>query len=378
MTPHDDARGPGTDATDPGEVRVMIAGGGTGGHLMPALVLARELVSRPRPARVTLIGGDRGPDREVYGGSGLPYRILSAPRVERARWWRNAALPARLASAVLEARRLVAELDPHVVVGTGGYASAPPVMAAVFAKRPIVLQEQNSRPGLTTRFLARWADLACVQFESAAEELAGKTDVELTGSPIAPQVPSEAPFAGRLDPALATVGVFGGSQGARALNDALLGLAAEADVPRFNLVWQTGASDHARVAAARAWPQEVVIERFFSPMTAVYPLLDLIVCRAGAMTLAEVAAWGIPSVLVPYPHAADDHQTKNARALEDKGAAIVLPESELSARRLSNLIAGLLSDPGRMARMGAAARATARPDAARVIADRILALAEAA
>ncbi|HET6362772.1 MAG TPA: undecaprenyldiphospho-muramoylpentapeptide beta-N-acetylglucosaminyltransferase, partial [Gemmatimonadota bacterium] len=350
MTPHDDARGPGTDATDPGEVRVMIAGGGTGGHLMPALVLARELVSRPRPARVTLIGGDRGPDREVYGGSGLPYRILSAPRVERARWWRNAALPARLASAVLEARRLVAELDPHVVVGTGGYASAPPVMAAVFAKRPIVLQEQNSRPGLTTRFLARWADLACVQFESAAEELAGKTDVALTGSPIAPQVPSEAPFAGRLDPALATVGVFGGSQGARALNDALLGLAAEADVPRFNLVWQTGASDHARVAAARAWPQEVVIERFFSPMTAVYPLLDLIVCRAGAMTLAEVAAWGIPSVLVPYPHAADDHQTKNARALEDKGAAIVLPESELSARRLSNLIAGLLSDPGRRAR----------------------------
>jgi len=374
--PHDGAQG--REARDPGEVRVVIAGGGTGGHLTPALALARELVSRPRPARVTLIGGDRGPDREVYGDSGLPYRILSAPRLERARWWRNAALPARLASAVLAARRLVAELDPHVVVGTGGYASAPPVLAAALAGRLVVLQEQNSRPGLTTRFLARWADLACVQFESAAEVLAGKTDVEVTGSPIAPQVPAEAAFAGRLDPALATVGMFGGSQGARALNDALLALTDEPDAPRFNLVWQTGRSDHARVAAARAWPREVVIEPFYPSMAAVYPLLDLIVCRAGAMTLAEIAAWGIPSILVPYPHATDDHQTMNARALEQRGAAIVLPESELSPRRLLNLITGFLSDPERRARMAAAARAAARPDAARVIADRVFALAEAA
>jgi UDP-N-acetylglucosamine--N-acetylmuramyl-(pentapeptide) pyrophosphoryl-undecaprenol N-acetylglucosamine transferase len=246
------------------------------------------------------------------------------------------------------------------------------------AGRRVVLQEQNSRPGLTTRFLARFADLVCVQFESAAEELAGKTAVELTGSPIAPQVPAEAAFAARLDPALATVGVFGGSQGARALNEALLGLAAEPEPPRFNLVWQTGRADHARVAGARAWPANAVVEPFFSPMTAVYPLLDLIVCRAGAMTLAEVAAWGIPSILVPYPHAADDHQTKNARELEETGAAIVLPESELSARRLSNLIAGLLTDAGRRARMTEAARAAARPDAARVVADRVLALAVAA
>ena len=252
------------------------------------------------------------------------------------------------------------------------------MLAAALAGRPILLQEQNSRPGLATRFLARWADLACVQFESAAEELSARTEVELTGSPIAPQVPAEAPFAGRLDPALATVGVFGGSQGARALNDALLGLTAEPVAPAFNLVWQTGASDHARVVASRAWPPNAVIEPFFSPMTAVYPLLDLIVCRAGAMTLAEVAAWGIPSILVPYPHATDDHQTKNARDLEVMGAAIVLPESDLSARRLTNVIAGLLSDPERRARMAAAARAAARPDAARVVADRVLALAEAA
>ncbi len=378
MTPHEDAQDRRAAGSEAGEVRVVIAGGGTGGHLTPALALARELVSRPRPARVTLIGGDRGPDREVYGGSGLPYRILSAPRVERARWWRNAVLPARLASAVLAARRLIAELDPHVVVGTGGYASAPPVIAAALAGRRVVLQEQNSRPGLATRFLARWADLACVQFESAAEELAGKTKVELTGSPIAPQVPEASPFAGRLDPALATVGVFGGSQGARALNDALLELTAEPGVPRFNLIWQTGASDHARVAGARAWPPGALIEPFYPSMAAVYPLLDLIVCRAGAMTLAEVAAWGLPSILVPYPYATDDHQTQNARQLEERGAAIVLPESELSARRLANLIAGLLSDSDSRTRMAAAARAAARPDAARVIADRILALAEAA
>jgi len=263
-------------------------------------------------------------------------------------------------------------------VGTGGYASVPAVMAAAFARRPIVLQEQNSKPGLATRFLARWADLTCVQFESAAEELGRRTRVELTGSPIAPQVPLPAPFAERLDPALPTVGVFGGSQGARALNDALLELAGRETARPFNLVWQTGAADHARVASAREWPRGTVIEPFFSPMAAVYPLLDLIVCRAGAMTLAEVTAWGLPAILVPYPHATDDHQTRNARDLERRGAAIVLAEGELGARRLSNLIGGLLADPARRAGMAAAARAAARPDAARVIADRVLALAEAA
>jgi UDP-N-acetylglucosamine--N-acetylmuramyl-(pentapeptide) pyrophosphoryl-undecaprenol N-acetylglucosamine transferase len=363
---------------DDDEVRVVIAGGGTGGHLTPALALARELVSRPRRVIVTLIGGDRGPDREIYGGSGLPYRILAAPRVERSRWWQNAILPARLASAVSAARALIAELDPDVVVGTGGYASVPAVMAAALARRPIVLQEQNSKPGLATRFLARWADLACVQFPSAAEELGRRTRVEVTGSPIAPQVPVATPFADRLDPALPTVGVFGGSQGARALNEAMLELAGAGDARAFNLVWQTGAADHARVSSAREWPQGTVIGPFFSPMAGVYPRLDLIVCRAGAMTLAEVTAWGLPAILVPYPHATDDHQTRNARDLERRGAAIVLWESELGARRLANLIDGLLSDPARRARMAAAAREAARPDAARVIADLVLALAEAA
>lgn len=359
------------------EVRVVIAGGGTGGHLSPALALARELVSRPRPARVTLIGGDRGPDRRIYGDSGLPYRILAAPRLERGRWWQNAALPGRLAAAVLAARRLIAELDPDVVVGTGGYASAPPVIAAALAGRPILLQEQNSRPGIATRFLARWADLACVQFERAAEDLSRRTRVEVTGSPIAPQTPIPAPFADRLDPARSTVGVFGGSQGARALNDGLLALLGEIGEPAFDLVWQTGAADHARVAGAREWPRGIVIEPFFAPMAAVYPLLDLIVCRAGAMTLAEVTAWGLPSILVPYPYAADDHQTMNARELESRGAAIVLPEPDLTPRRLSNLIDGLLRDPDRRAAMSGAARSAARPDAARVVADRVLELAEA-
>lgn len=363
---------------DEGEVRVVIAGGGTGGHLTPALALARELVSRPRPAVVTLVGGGRGPDRRVYEGSGLPFRILAAPRLERGRWWRNAALPARLTAAVVSARRLVAELDPHVVVGTGGYVSVPAVLAAALARRPIVLQEQNSRPGVATRFLARWADLACVQFEGAARDLAGRTRVEVTGSPIEPQSPAPAPFADRLDPARPTLGVFGGSLGATALNDALLSLFSEIPAPDFDIVWQTGPADHARVAGAREWPRGIVIEPFFSPMAAVYPHLDLILCRAGAVTLAEVTAWGLPSILVPYPHATDDHQTLNARDLEARGAAIVVPQPELSARRLANLLVGLFGDPERRASMSRAARAAARPDAARVVADLVLELAEAA
>lgn len=357
--------------------RVVIAGGGTGGHLVPALALAGELAGRG--AEVLLVGGTREADRALLPGAGLPVRHLDAPAIQRRRWWANALVPPRLARAVVAARRIVKGFAPDVVVGTGGYVSVPVVLAAALAGIPIVLQEQNRTPGLATRFLARWADRVCVQFDAAAGALGGRATVETTGSPIPPREPEEADFADRLDPGLPTVGVFGGSQGARALNEAVLGMAREdPEATPWNLVWQTGAADHARIAGAAAWPGRFVARPFFRPMAAVWPLLDLVVCRAGAMTLAEVTAWGVPSILVPYPHATADHQTANARAMADAGAAILVAEADLTPRRLENLVSGLLADPDRRERMAAAARGLARPDAAATVADRVLALAEAA
>ncbi|HUP18553.1 MAG TPA: undecaprenyldiphospho-muramoylpentapeptide beta-N-acetylglucosaminyltransferase [Gemmatimonadota bacterium] len=365
----------GRDAAD--GIRVVIAGGGTGGHLTPALELGRELARRG--ADVLLVGGTRGPDRAFLAGSGLPHRFLATPAVERGRWWRNALLPWRLTRAVAAARRILRDHQPQVAVGTGGYVSVPIVLAARVAGIPILLQEQNSVPGMATRFLARFARRVCVQYEEVAERLGGSGKVEVTGSPIAPPEPAEADFAERLDAGRLTVGVFGASQGARGINDAVLGLlAGDPDAAGYNLVWQTGAADHARIEAAAAWPRRFVVRPFFAPMGAVYPRLDLIVCRGGAMTLAEVTAWGIPAIVVPYPHATADHQTANARALESAGAAIVVLERDLAARRLGHLIDGLLADSGRRASMARAARGLGRPRAAADVADRVIEIAEAA
>jgi UDP-N-acetylglucosamine--N-acetylmuramyl-(pentapeptide) pyrophosphoryl-undecaprenol N-acetylglucosamine transferase len=357
--------------------RIVIAGGGTGGHLTPALALAHELVARG--GEVLLIGAPRGPDREILPASGFPYRILDAPALERRRWWRNARLPIALAAAVARARSVVASFRPDVAVGTGGYVMVPVLLAARMRGVPILLQEQNRVPGLATRLLSRWARRICVQFEEAMSALGGGGRVEVTGSPIAPPVPVPADFAARIEAGRPTLGVFGGSQGARAINDAVIEiLGADPAAAPFNLVWQTGAGDHERVAAAAAWPARFVVRPFFSPMQAVYPLLDLIVCRAGAMTLAEVTAWGIPSILVPYPLATADHQTLNARAVEDAGAAVVIAQREIGAGRLGRAVGELLADPARRRSMADAARRLGRPDAAARVADRVLELARRA
>lgn len=360
-------------ARDPArDVRVLIAGGGTGGHLMPALHLAHELAERG--AIVRLVGGRRGRDRQLLERHWHSYRLVPAPILDRRRWWANAALPLRLGQALAAARRVLAEFRPDVVVGTGGYVSVPVGLAARAAGIPLVLQEQNRDPGVATRLLARWAEAICVGFDEAAAELRGRPAV-VTGNPIAPPRPVRADFAERLDPARPTLGIFGGSQGARGINETAIDLWRK-DREAPNLIWQTGQLDESHVRAAAAWPERVVIREFFSPMTAVYPLLDAIVCRAGAMTLAELAAWGIPAVLIPYPYATADHQTANARAVERAGAAVVVPESELTPERLGAAVRGLLEDPAARAAMAGAARGLGRPDAAARVADRVIAVAD--
>ncbi|MGH7572435.1 MAG: UDP-N-acetylglucosamine--N-acetylmuramyl-(pentapeptide) pyrophosphoryl-undecaprenol N-acetylglucosamine transferase, partial [Gemmatimonadota bacterium] len=263
---------------DPGrDVRVLIAGGGTGGHLMPALHLARELEARG--SIVMLVGGQRGRDGQLLDRLWHAYRLLPAPILDRRRWWANAALPFRLGRAFAAARRVLRAFHPDVVVGTGGYVSVPVGLAARASGIPLVLQEQNRNPGVATRLLSRWAEAICVGFAEAASALPGRP-VVVTGNPIAPPRAVRADFAERLDSARPTLGIFGGSQGARGINDAVLRLwgGRTGDMP--NLVWQTGQLDEARIRAAATWPERVVIREFFTPMTAVYPLLDAIVCRA--------------------------------------------------------------------------------------------------
>ena len=359
-------------------MKVLIAGGGTGGHLMPALALAQALRDARSDVAIMLVGAERGIEAQLLPRYPYPFTLLPMEPLYRRRWWRNLRLPGvawrvwRMVDRLLDAER------PAVVIGTGGYASGPVVWRAQRRGIPTALQEQNAFPGLATRWLAGRARQLHLGFPEARARLSPgpATQVFAFGNPIRPPEPGDRAAALKeigLDPARSCVLVFGGSQGARALNDALTGTLARGLLPLASVLWGTGAAA-ALALAQYAEPGRVVVRGFFDPMTTVYRAADLVVCRAGAMTVAELCAWGKPSVLVPLPTAAADHQTYNARALAEAGAAVLLPESDLTPDSLAGLVSGLLADRARLASLAARAGGRGHPDAAREIASKILTL----
>jgi UDP-N-acetylglucosamine--N-acetylmuramyl-(pentapeptide) pyrophosphoryl-undecaprenol N-acetylglucosamine transferase len=362
--------------------RVLFAGGGTGGHLTPALAIAEELRRRDPAWEVLLVGTNRPLDRRILPASGFPHRFLEAPFLYRANLWRNAVVPWRFGRALAEACRIVREFRPDVAVGTGGYVSAPVLVAARMAGVPVALQEQNAAPGITNRFLGRIADEVYLNFPESRAFFPERARVLVTGNPIAlngrPLDRQELAARWGLDPSRKTLMVMGGSQGARRLNERVIELlAGYPQGPPYNLFFQTGREHHADVLSRLGGspPEGVVVQPFFTPMKEVYPLVDLIVCRAGAMTLSELTCWGIPAILVPYPFATDRHQERNARAMSEDQAAVWIPEAELTAGTLAEKIELLLENDPIRERIAERARRRGRRDAARQIADRLEALA---
>lgn len=362
-------------------LRVLFAGGGTGGHLTPALAIAEELRRRDPAVSVLLVGTNRPVDRRLLPASGFPHRFLEAPHFYRERAWRNATVPWRFGLALQEARRIVDEFRPDVAVGTGGYVSAPVLVAARMAGVPVALQEQNAAPGLTNRFLGRIADEVYLNFPESRAFFPARAHVVVTGNPIAlngcPPGREELLTRWRLDPGRKTLMVMGGSQGARRLNEVVVELlAGYGGAMPFNLFFQTGREHHAEVLRRLTpAPPGVVVQPFFTPMKEVYPLLDLLVCRAGAMTLSELTCWGIPSILIPYPYATDRHQERNARAMAEDQAAVWIDEDELTAATLGEKIELLLENNPIRENIAERARRRGRREAAREIADRLTALA---
>jgi UDP-N-acetylglucosamine--N-acetylmuramyl-(pentapeptide) pyrophosphoryl-undecaprenol N-acetylglucosamine transferase len=359
-------------------VKILITGGGTGGHLMPALALA-EALGRARPdSEIVLVGAARGIESHVLPRYPYRYYLLPMEPLYRRAWWRNARLPLvawRVWSAV---GRLLDVERPAIVVGTGGYAAGPTVWRAQRRGLPTALQEQNAFPGLTTRLLARRARQVFLGFPEAETRLrtGPATRLFAFGNPIRPPEPGDRRAALRelgLDAVRPCVLVFGGSQGARALNEAVAGALDRGLLERASVLWGTGAA-HAPGLAAYNRAGRVLVRGFFDPMTAAYRAADLVVCRAGAMTVAELCAWGKPSVLVPFPSAAADHQTYNARALATAGAAVLLPESELDAASLGRIVSDLLADRERLGALAARAKERGHPTAAREIVSMILTL----
>jgi UDP-N-acetylglucosamine--N-acetylmuramyl-(pentapeptide) pyrophosphoryl-undecaprenol N-acetylglucosamine transferase len=356
-------------------VKILIAGGGTGGHLMPALALARAAADAGHEP--VLVGAERGLEARILPQQPFRFHLLPMEPLYRSAWWRNLRWPIIAVRAWRAVGRVLEHERPALVIGTGGYAAGPVVWRAQRAGIPTVLQEANAFPGLATRFLARHARQIHLAFPEARARLTAgaTTEICVTGNPVRPPEPGDrsaalAEFGVRAD--RATVLVMGGSQGARALNEAVAGALALHALGSINVLWSTGLAHYERYAHL-AEPQRVVVRGFIDPIAPAYRAADLVVSRAGS-TVAELCAWGKASVLVPLPTAAADHQTFNARALADSGAAVLLPERDLSPESLANVVTGLLGDPDRLASLAAAARSRGHPDAARVIMSKILTL----
>jgi len=348
---------------------ILIMGGGTGGHIMPGLAVADEL--RAAGWDVVWLGAKGGMEERLVPARGYRTAWIRARALRGKGLLSALLLPANLLYSFWQSAGTLFRERPDVVLGMGGYVAFPGGMMASLLARPLALHEQNAIAGLANRVLARLADKVMAAFPGALR------GAEWTGNPVRADIASIADpdvrYASRSGPL--NLLVIGGSLGAQALNEALpqaLALIPEDTRPR--VVHQAG-TQHVEALRARyadcAVGGEVVA--FIEDMAARYARADLVVCRAGAMTVAELAAAGIPGILVPFPYAVDDHQTANARFLVEQGAAILLPQSEMTPRRLADLLDGL--DRGRLLEMARKARALGKPDAARVVAARCMALA---
>jgi UDP-N-acetylglucosamine--N-acetylmuramyl-(pentapeptide) pyrophosphoryl-undecaprenol N-acetylglucosamine transferase len=356
-------------------LRVLIAGGGTGGHLYPGIAVARELLRRRPDAHATFVGTARGLEARVVPAGGFELDVI------RSAGLKGKSADARIRGLLLlpgsfvDAWRVISRRRPAVVVGVGGYSSGPVVLVAALRHIPTMVLEQNAVPGLTNRTLARWVRAAAVSFDETLSWFRGRGFV--TGNPVRPEFFDDASTREDAGGRERRVLVLGGSQGAHAINVAMVDAMTRLSTthPDVRVLHQTGPRDLDTVRPAyAAWPATRA-EAYIDDVAGEMHAADLVVSRAGATTLAELAAAGCPAVLVPFAAATDDHQRRNAGVLVDAGAAEMLEERRLTGESLAELIGRLLNDPARLQAMGRAMRGLARPDAAARIVDRLLELA---
>ncbi len=374
----------------------MIAGGGTGGHIYPGIAVAEQLRNLESEVEIVFMGRRGSIEERVVRGRGFEFSSVPSRGFIRGGRLVNAGVPFAVGAGVAAALAKLALSRPDAALGTGGFASLPPVVAAAALRVPIALQEQNSYPGLATRVLSRWAGVVHTTFEETRRHLPRARRIELSGNPVRAAFARVGDDTGqgedhrsaeaeRRTAARERLGLskdapvfflVGGSRGARSMSLAVADAAETLSGAGIEMIVQTGREDvdlvteRCRTAGARA-----VVRAFFDDVAEAYAACDLVVSRAGATTLAETAVIGRPAILVPYPHATEGHQMKNARAVEAAGAAVVIPDGQLTGDGLARRIDELLRDRSRLERMAHAARTLARPDAARRVAESVLALA---
>lgn len=354
-------------------MKLIIAGGGTGGHLFPGMAVAEEFLQRSPDNRLMFVGTEKGIEGRILPGSGYAYRFIPAAGLRGKGLFSQLKGVALFLHGYAESRKVLREFAPDCVLGVGGYASAPLVLAARGLQIPAFIHEQNAIPGLTNRLLAKVAARVFISLPGS-ESFFPKESTLLTGNPLRRAIRER-----NADQAVSQDGrfrllVFGGSSGAHMLNKIMIDTVCKLQPlsNRLLIMHQTGEKDLKLVKdgyAAASMPADVL--PFIDDMAASYRWADLIVCRAGATTIAETTACGKPCIYIPYPHAVDDHQRRNAEALLTAGACRMLLERELSGERLAAEILGLANDPDALREMGRIAQSMARLDAAEVIVDEL-------
>jgi UDP-N-acetylglucosamine--N-acetylmuramyl-(pentapeptide) pyrophosphoryl-undecaprenol N-acetylglucosamine transferase len=352
-------------------MRLMIAGGGTGGHLFPGVAIAEELRAREADAAIRFVGTRRGIEARVLPELGWELDLIEVSGLKTVGVLGAIRGLLRLPRALWQARRVVKRFTPDAVVGVGGYASGPIVLMARLRGIPTAICEQNSIPGLTNKILGRVARVVFVSF-AGSQRFFKPAKTVLSGNPVRRELVHKLLGAGPArDDATVHVLICGGSQGAVAVNqlaaDALIALAKQSPLA---IIHQTGEKD--REPTAKRYADAGVAAEcrpFIKDMAAAYHRADLIIGRAGATTVAELAIAGRPAIFIPYPFAADNHQELNAREMADAGAALVFKQSELTGEKLADALRPLIFDPAKRAAMGAAMKALARPQAAGTVID---------
>ena len=359
---------------------ILIAGGGTGGHLFPALAIGEEITNRDPNIKIHYVGSNFGLESKVFPVKDVWHTLLPIRGYQRGinleSIGKNILLPLRIIKSIKKLKNLFNYFYPDIIIGTGGYASALPLFLGTKSYKDvsIILQEQNSYPGITTRWFSKRAEIVCVGFQSTKKHL--NTNTVLTGNPvrrgITNGIRSDAKTSFNLRPNKKTVFLFGGSQGSSYLNSMMEKIIKKFSSFDIQILWQTGDLHYHKYKGYNK--SSIHVTPFIDNMANAYALADLVVCRSGALTLAEVTVCGKASILIPYPHAAGDHQTKNAQALVNAGASRILFEKYLKINDLFDLIINLINNDNEISKMSKASKLLGQPKATNLIVDQIFSL----
>jgi UDP-N-acetylglucosamine--N-acetylmuramyl-(pentapeptide) pyrophosphoryl-undecaprenol N-acetylglucosamine transferase len=351
-------------------MKIVVSGGGTGGHIYPALALIREIQKENSDAEFLYIGTQNGLESTLVPRENIPFKSIHITGFKRSLSFENVKTVVRFLTGVRDSKRMLKEFKPDIVIGTGGYVCGPVVYAAAKLKIPTIVHEQNSVPGLTNKFLSRYVNKIAVCFDEAKEHFP-EDKVVFTGNPRASEVLGKDGIRGRLSAGLSTtmpvVLIFGGSRGARPINEAVIKSLSELGEKPYQVLYITGDAHFQEVkdeVELVGNPKNVVIKPFIHNMPEVLAGVDLVVSRAGATTLAEITSLGIPSILIPSPYVTNNHQEKNARSLSDHGAADLLLEKDLNSITLVQYIDRILLNKDTLIEMKTKAKKLGVPDSA--------------